>query len=207
MPENSSRFKIIERYRITRKAPGTIRLWSLQPLAIWQELQHSEKLWVKPESTDKDFQSAYRWMTQQMQERITGYQGHYPWWAYPFQKPDLRCWNGHFFGDKGVRLELQLASEKVLISDYETWHCVLNSCALPLSPNDEAEEEISPPPGMHLLDCPFPTPAQRKAIESWARIFDLGSLSANGWAANSLQACFEELNLKDVITVEILDIR
>ena len=39
MPENSSRFKIIERHKIARKVPGTLRLWSLQPLEVWQELQ------------------------------------------------------------------------------------------------------------------------------------------------------------------------
>lgn len=187
--------------------PGTLRLWSLQPLKVWQELQHRERLWVKPECTDRDFQSAYLWMMHQMTNRLADYHGRYPWWAYLPEKPDLRCWNGYFSGDKGVRLELQLAPERVVISDYETWHWVLNSWRLPLSPNEGSEEEISAPPGMHLLDCPFPTPAQRKAIKSWARIFDLESLATNGWAANSLQACFEELNLKDVITVEILDIR
>lgn len=92
MIENFSRFKIIKRHKISRKMPGTLRLCSLQPLKECQELQHLEQLWVKPECADRDFQSAYLWMMHQMTNRLADYHGHYPWWAYLPEKPDLRCW-------------------------------------------------------------------------------------------------------------------
>lgn len=207
MPKSSHHFKIVKRYKIARKAPGTLRLWTLQPLTIWHELQRHEQLCVDPALVEQEFLSCYRWMKQQMARRLPHDTGHYPWWAYPGEKPDLRSWYGWFSERQAVRIELQLASHKVLISDYEAWHCVLNSWPLPLSPNADAEDEELTPSGVHLLDCPSPTPRQCKVIESWEHIFDLQLLAANGWAANSLQACFEELRLKDVVAVEVLKVR
>lgn len=74
--------------RVGRSGPGTIRLWTLQPLEVWERLRHEDVLTVDPGHPgfclegEPTFREPYDWMREQMASRIEGFSGHYPWWAY-----------------------------------------------------------------------------------------------------------------------------
>ena len=141
-------------------------------------------------------------MRRQMQLRILGYSGRYPWWGWARPKPDLRR-TGHLpQGTRGVRLELELADDQVLLSDFDAWHVVLNRGYLALN---EAEfddfyrrfDESVPDP--HAW--PLPEPWHTLIVSSWERIFDLETqAAASDWwgAVTHIQVTFECLQLRNV---------
>ncbi len=180
-----------------------MRLWSIQPLAVWEKLQKFGTLNNSEAYTQQDFLPAYRWMAGEMTRRIgpSPYTDALPFWAW-FQaydskrpRPDLRR-SAHLpAGSSGVRITLQMVSEQVLLSDFELWHYVLNHWYLPTSMKDsETFEEQTHDEKTDII-----------IRESWQRIFDL-KFSATDIAAplakKSLQATFWELRLENVIEVQ-----
>lgn len=183
-----------------------MKLWSIQPLIVWEKLQKNGVLHTRANFVDQDFLPAYRWMAAQMQQRIdpAPHVNALPFWAW-FQaygakqpKPDLRR-RGHLpAGSSGVRLTLQMPSEKVLLSDFELWHYVLNSWYLPTSliDGDRFEKNHNAKPA---------TEQQAMTRKSWLRIFDLNFAAAeisDVYENKSLQATFWELTLDNVIEVQ-----
>ncbi len=183
-----------------------MKLWSIQPLVVWEELQKSGILHARTDYADQDFLPPYRWMTAQMQQRIgpAPDMEALPFWAW-FQaygskqaKPDLRR-SGHLpSGSKGIRLELEMAMAQVLLSDFELWHYVLNNWYLPGSLADGELFERNRKKKR--------SSEQQSMIEkSWQRIFDLNFAAADiavPLAEKSLQATFWELKLENVIDVQ-----
>lgn len=194
--------------RIVGKAkPGTIRLWTIQPLWVWERLCEQEMLYSDPTQEEffQDFQAAYDWMRDQMHRRLPVYAGHYPWWAYE-HKPDLR----HRYRDgpgRHVRLELAVPTERVLLSAYGAWHFVLNPSYLPHSADDAGfeqetnawEEELKQNGLEPYKDHLLPEPWHSRMTATWERIFDVDDLRET----NTIQACFERLDLADVVKVTI----
>ena len=137
-----------------------------------------------------------------MRRRVLGYEGRYPWWAYE-HKPDLRRYKPGI--GPSVRLELAMPPERVLLSAYGAWHYVLGLWYLPQSVAEEEaeresnswEEELK----QHGLDQyrgrPLPEPWHSRMSASWERIFDVENLRET----NTIQACFECLNIEDVVKV------
>ena len=78
-------------------------------------------------------------------------------------------------------LELAVEPERVLLSGYGDWHFVLSDWHL-LSEGHEPPPE---PPG----------PEER--ARSWERIFDVDAIRET----NTIQACWERLDLADVVRV------
>ncbi len=184
-----------------------MRLWTIQPLWVWERLREQRTLWADPtgERFFQDFQDSYDWMRDQMHRRLPGYGGRYPWWAYE-HKPDLRRYKPDT-GDTGlsVRLELAVPPERVLLSAYGAWHYVLNPMYLPQAveegdyecESNAWEQEL----GRHGLD-PYrghslPEPWHSRMTASWERIFDVEDLRET----NTIQACFERLDIEDVVRV------
>lgn len=161
-----------------------MKLWTIQRLPAWQQLQQTGRLQGDLNRIcDPDFLPAYLWMMEQMKLRLPSYQGGCPIWAWSQPKPDLRQ-SGHFpRGTAGVRLELRIEPERVLLSDIGTWNHVLNH-----SPVTFFESE------------PWDLP-ESELQESWNRIFDLTSARDENWAGKPdyIQAVFEELLISDVV--------
>ena len=135
---------------------------------LFDTLQREHTLYVDP-TLVTDFLPAYEWMRAQMAERIPGYQGHYPWWAWRQasehrDKPDLRArarYSRYFApGTPSVRLELEISDAEVLVSDFDEWHSVLNH-----SPLAYSEEEWD-----HLEHLPEPQ-RTRAYKRTWPRMF------------------------------------
>ena len=202
---NPNTFKAVTR-RAAEARPETVRLWTIQPLDVWEKLSQRGTLWVDPadEGFSQVLREEYDWMCHQMRRRLPDYEGHYPWWAYDY-KLDLRSFRHHTYGDRQVLMELALPPERVLFSAYGAWHCVLNRFYLPHATDEagyEREQEawdaelesqgLDPYRGSVL-----PEPWHSQMTASWERIFDVDDLRDT----NTIQACFERLDLCDVVKV------
>ena len=100
----------------------------------------------------------------QMKKKILTYNNEYPIWSW-IRKPDLRCGGLLNPGEKGVLLEVCIPEERVLLSCFEHWHCVLNNAPV----TDDENEWKS----MEEGDC-FLTKEQ-----SWERIFEIRNAFSN----------------------------
>jgi len=90
-------------------------------------------------------------------------------------------------GETGVRIELEIDATRILQSDFELWHYVMNGWYLPESLADERAFDARP---------------DRRRIEpSWRRIFDLARCHrrySGPRAGRSIQGTTWELRPGDV---------
>ena len=110
-----------------------MRLWTIQTKDTWARAEESGVLKCNELHIDADkeidswLRPAYDWMVRQLEQRVKNYpRNKYPIWAWYHPKPDLRR-SGHLpRGTSGVRVEFLVSSDRVLLSDFEAWHAVLN---------------------------------------------------------------------------------
>ena len=111
-----------------------------------------------------------------------------------------------------MRVECQVAEERVLLSDFDLWHYVLNYWYLPKTEKDgKAFEKKLARDGLSFYGYdhqrPLPHVRYRQEIEqSWERIFDTswvdrGNAIASPPKKKSIQATLWELLLDDVVGV------
>lgn len=147
------------------------------------------------------FRPAYNWLRQQMRLRIHGCQGHWPIWAWE-SKPDLRQGGLDTRGTKCVLLTLEIPAERVLLSDFQAWHFVLNGWYLPLT---QQEEKLFEPGRDHYWDPKSNLTSKEKKIiaTSWERIFDLKKIyqSPGFQGDRDVQAVTESVQLSEIIAI------
>jgi hypothetical protein len=197
-------------------------LWSILTKQAWEQLQRKGYLRTDRRCIWKERLIPYQWMTEQMVQRLSiprPTQNTMPVWAwYQWEnekrcKPDLRSGCHLPKGDEGVRIEFQADDEKVLLSDFELWHYVLNYWYLPNSERDgNAFEKKLAKAGLsffkHEHSNPLPHAQYRREIErSWERIFDIGWSDKRHAIAvplqrKSIQATLWELRLEEVLQVK-----
>jgi hypothetical protein len=142
-------------------------------------------------------------MAEQMKKRLPGCSGRFPLWAWYKPRPDLRR-SGHLErGTPGVRLELLVPASRVLLSDFDAWHCVLNRWHLSLTEEEDARWESRLPKG-YRPGSELPPELERELRASWERIFDLELVAKSGWVAKEqwVQAVLERIELADVVGVK-----
>jgi hypothetical protein len=198
-------------HRVGRAQPGTVRLWSIQPLAVWEQHRRHQHLyvdlsWIDGDQYLLDHLWMYDWMREQMAQRLSGYGGHYPWWAHFRPKPDLRrrIWEIEPYGSRHVRLETAIDTERVLLSNLEAWwHGIGERWYVPIDDADgDAWHAEMQRQGRLLCEWPLPEPWHSRRAASWERIFDVDTLARGGWWPDSgVQATFERLDLADVVGV------
>ena len=193
-----------------RRPSETVRIWTIQPVEVLARLEAEQVLYAEPAYIWPEFRDAYDWLAGQMQRRIPGYGGRYPWWGWYQPRPDLRR-SGHLpRGTAGVRLELELDPSQVLLSDFEAWHIVLNHGYLALT---EAEDDAWDARFQAAVSdrhaWPPPEPWYSEILRSWERIFDPSTELRAGlealekseyWQTQTryVQATYEMLRLADV---------
>jgi hypothetical protein len=151
--------------------PGTIRVWSIQHADCWELFQKQGFLRADGRRVSRHFLPAYRWLMEQMRERLPGYTGGFPVWFWSSPKPDLRQ-HGHLApGVHGVRIELELPRERALLLDFETWHCVLNRWHLSRSWRESADWDRRTK-GFDRCRATLPPPFEQELRTTWERIFD-----------------------------------
>lgn len=183
-----------------------IRLWTFQTPLAWSLLQQNRTLSGDGRRADPFFRPAYRWLMEQMAVRTEGYTGRFPIWFWD-KKPDFRQYRFRNYtkpGESVILLECLIPRNRVLLSDYETWHSVLNKSHISLS---EAEFDA----WYERLDSGTYSSAQMDAEirESWQRVFDFEALSANPeWAGPpTVQATVETLRLEEVVRARVFTSR
>ncbi|MED2737676.1 DUF3841 domain-containing protein [Bacillus toyonensis] len=138
---------------------------------------------------DSDFLSAYKWLIEQMNNKINN-DGSFPVWLWT-EKPNLNE-EGHFDpGTKAVCLTVEIPDEQILFSDFDAWHCVLNNwyCAL-----TELEDDSFDRGKVDITK-----------EESWQRIFNFEQLQQSemwGNAEQTLQGVTPVIKKEQVLNVE-----
>jgi hypothetical protein len=197
-------------HRVGKPRPDTLRLWTIQLLAVWEQLQRHQALYVQLEQVDPedshllDYTEQYDWMREPMARRLPSYGGRYPWWAYLRPKPDLRgsAWNMGPLGTRYVRLELAVEPERVLLSNVDAWWG--RACTDLYMEADAADEEVwYAELRQHGIQSSLSLPRafNLRRASSWERIFEFEALARTGRFEDEVQATFERLELADVVAV------
>lgn len=179
-----------------------MRAWTIQTLDAHEVLQDGRTWRARGSRVPSQWRDAYVWMTRQMHSRLgpPARQGQAPIWAWrewrgrSRARPDLRA-RGHLPpGTDGVRLELEVEEDRLLPSDFELWHYVLNGWYLPASHGDERSFEA--------LATDAARDEVRGRIEaSWQRIFDIARIDRRYTAPpaeRSIQCVLWEIRPRDV---------
>lgn len=174
---------------------GLVRVWSVQTREALDALAAGRVWRADPRRVGAAWQPAYRWMARQLATRVgppeSGAQ--LPVWVWcqwrgaSRRRPDLRSRAHLPPGTAGVRLELMIEPARLLCSDFELWHYVLNGWHLPASRAEERAYDARPDP--------------RRREESWQRVFDLDwqhPRYAVAHAAKSIQGVVWELRPQDL---------
>ena len=117
-----------------------MKLYTVQPECIFEQAQKTE-FFMDPNKSEllnsgdewsQDFKDAYNWLVKIMERRIPKpAQAVYPIWAWfkyngKNKKPDLRTTYFRTYPKGHVLMELEVPDNKVLLTDEESWHGVLN---------------------------------------------------------------------------------
>jgi hypothetical protein len=189
----------VKEWRLDSKA-GSIRVWTIQH-ADWRErLRRDQLLRGDGRHVWPDFRPAYRWLMEQMARRIPDYRGGYPIWFWHSPKPDLRRGAHLQRGVDGVRVEAQLPASRVLLLDFDAWHCVLNRWRLSLTWREDSSWHQRT--GQH--DGPLRAALEKELQASWERVFDLAALKRSPlWRpVRNVQAVAEYIRLGEIIHVD-----
>src|SRR5689334_3931661 len=179
-----------------------LRLWTIQSSGWWQALEGSHALGGDGRRVRRFYRPAYRWLMQQMKLKLPACSGRFPVWLWHSPKPDLRR-GGHLPpGTPGVRVELELPAERVLLLDFETWHCVLNRWHLSLSWRESRQWDRKVKPFGYFDVLPADLEAELRL--SWERVFDLEALkAAKMWGpVDRVQAVTEYVRRDEVRRVD-----
>jgi hypothetical protein len=178
---------------------GVIRVWTIQRAAVWEFLQKRGILRGDGRRVFHHFRPAYRWLMAQMRQRLPEYHGGVPIWLWYSPRPDLRRGAHLPPGERGVRIELELPRDRVLLLDFETWHCVLNRWHLSRSWRESREWDRKTK-AFDPFRAPLPATLETELQLSWERVFDLDLLrSARMWGpVDRIQAATEYVQLDEV---------
>ncbi len=153
-----------------------MKFWTIRRAEELEAFQHDGVLRTDAAQVDPDFRAAYDWMRQQLNVQIgpPPLGVIYPIWVWRYwqgttrARPDLRTKCLLPRGALGVRLELDLPAESVLLSNFDGWHAVLNNHYYTL--NDEEYEHFEKSIGQQGKNHPDFIAMK---MDSWQRIFDL----------------------------------
>ncbi len=179
-----------------------MRLWTIQKLNAWREATRRGVLRADARYSARSFRVAYLWLVEQFTARVPDYTGRFPIWAWT-EKPDLR-FGGHLPRDEhGVVIEFEAPAARVLLSDFDAWHCVLNRMPIYLREHDYDRWFRRPRRGEDAASLAH-------ARKTWPLVFELAALrQSDAWGvqvirrgkAQTVQATLEEVLLDEIISV------
>lgn len=177
-------------------------LWSIQPIKVYEQIQKNGRYLVDSRLSDnfKDFKDSYSWLKEQMS--IKGIKNKnnneiiWAWHTYngKHEMSDMKDIRNMFSGDNEVILEIDIPDEEVVLSDYNTWHFVLNNswiddstCEEEWEKNRSWYESLSFEEREHLKK------------ESWQKVFDVEPFISE-WVIKGMyvQASFFELKSENI---------
>jgi hypothetical protein len=136
-----------------RMKSGTIRLYTYHDDIMIDLLNKNGVIYGDRNHIMEEFYlDAYTWMNEQMIKHVPDHSGNFPIWAY-VNRPNLRK-QSPVRENFTVRITADVPVERVLISNFEMWHCCLNNCH---TSSDDRWDNATP----------------EEIRESWSAIFDL----------------------------------
>ncbi|MCM3180645.1 DUF3841 domain-containing protein [Cytobacillus horneckiae] len=157
--------------------------WTIQSAAKWEEVKKIGYLIGVHEQIWPEFVEPYLWMMEQMKSKIKNYdQAEYPVWVWT-NRPDLRR-SGHLNkGESGVLLKIDIDDDRILLSDFQAWHFVLDGVYCNIEAKEENELNLS----------------SKSIKESWKKIFDLNDLANNpDWGECIIQGVAGKILLHEI---------
>lgn len=152
--------------------------YTVQAKPAWETALRKENLGGSSTYVSPDFKEAYQWMRQQMSLRLPQYNGGDPIWLWP----DCPTWKDGSYGHPQdlVLIEAKIPLHRVLLSDFQSWHAVLNKFPVLAHPQERIDMKAS-----------------------WERIFDFEFLeAAPEWGEVEIQGVVESITLHEIVSVE-----
>ncbi len=183
------------------------RIWTIHEEDAWEAFQEQGVIKGDGRRIIHDHRKAYRWMMRQMKDRIPGYGGGYPVWAYSRWAPDEPKPDVNDCVDPSpkrlVMLECEVPRDRILKSDVELWNFVLNGTEY-LGRNEQEEEawEARARSGkVHHATL------AKEMRDSWMLMFELtNDRGDKDWLgdanSNAIQAAIEQITLDQVKKIE-----
>lgn len=165
-----------------------MRLYTYQTPEVWE--QAKQRGYLTGGGGDhlvEDRRRPYDWMRAQMANRLEHFSGEYPVWAWP-KRPDLREGGHANRGTPLVLLTLEIPPARLVTSDFEAWHYVLNNWYLLTDEVDAQLREVN-------------RPTQEEIEGSWTQIFNPDALSSYVSGRDLLQACVDRVYVKEVLAI------
>lgn len=187
---------------------GRITAWTFVPKTIVKQVLSGAIQTCSMEHSEQDpsFRLAYEWMKDAMDE--AGIKGRKPdinpWWCWirmggGYAKPtDLNA------DENFVLLELSLAPEDVLLSDFHMWHVPLNYWLNAGEEADEAFENELKAAGLNIYtQKPLPEPFHSRVQASWRDVFSLDRVNGFTYelANKGIQGVFWTLSPENIIGI------
>lgn len=160
--------------------------WTIQTYKAWENAKRIGYLTGDEGYIWPEFIDAYHWMMKQMKNKIPQYSSEYPIWLWT-ERPDLRK-SGHLEkGTRGVLLKVNIASSRVLLSDFLAWHSVFYNSYIGVYEDDENNNSMN----------------QSLIEESWQRIFDFDFLKSHPeWGEVRIQGVTGKVSLNEITLVK-----
>ncbi len=186
-----------------------MKLWTIQSEDAWRTLNDKGVLLADHNRiVEKSFHTAYSWMAEQMTYKLSKKPSNavYPLWAWYMwegkrKRRDMRGTGYAVPGERIVQLMIDVPDHLVLLSDFDSWHLVLNKNYYPVDEQDDNQFDSEyTAAGIEWKDL-YSSQFHDKIVRSWQRIF---SLEPNEYItpADSIQATFWELKREWVLKVE-----
>ena len=189
-------------------------LWTIQSPAAVAALERKGVLVADHGAPEPSFRPAFDWMARRMSQRLgpPPPNGRPLWawqvWSAATARPDLRS-SGHLpRGQRGARIGFVADPARVVLSDFEGWHYVLNHWYLPASSRDERlfAAQVRAAGLDHHTHRLIPDRRLQSHIEaSWDRIFRIGPSGgrpSRHLAVASTQATFWSLPRASVRSIQ-----
>ena len=183
------------------------RIWTIHDEAAWKHFEQNGVMKGDGRRVIHDYRPTYYWIMEQMRQRIPGYGGGYPVWAWSrwkrrSPKPDPHECTRYPSGAQGVVVECEVPCDSILKSDHELWHIILSGQYLGASEEEEMEWEQRELSGNVAHDV-----LEQERRRSWEKIFHLTNDRGDPkWLGSAdscaVQAVIEQILLDQVRKVE-----
>jgi hypothetical protein len=169
----------------------SLRVWTIQPVEVWQQLQQLGELRV--DATRLPYSSgyvpeSYYWLTRQLRKRVPNWDSDLPWWVY-CERPDLRQFRHcRPWGSQEVRLEIEPAISLADTFPVWAWNQVYTRQYLAKTRAEAERWEARRWQAVPDEDLwPLPDPWRAELESSWERLFD-STFPQTCWDSEALGA-------------------
>ncbi|WP_286078073.1 DUF3841 domain-containing protein [Thomasclavelia cocleata] len=183
-------------------------LWTIQPPEVYDLIMKKGYYACEADKSEcleeMGFKEAYDWLVKKMHEKIgeAPLNIKYPVWAWHTwnwnrKKPDLRCPHAQR-GRELVCMEIEIPDEDVVLTDFDSWHYVLNKWHHNYATNDEEWDAQDA-----WFESLPPDEKKRELEKSWENIFNLEKID-NDWTMQGayIQATFWKLSKSQIRKVQ-----